>query len=245
MELIELKLEARRAIRGRHPSAFLVSLAYYLLLVLLAVLTQRLAMTVLRLPELLSLSEQMVQAATAAEQERILEAAVALTDARERFGEYVLLAIEIMEMMLTMGFFGYCLGLLRDQEGSVGSLFDAFGNFLRFLGMNALIYIVTSLLSLLLIPGVIASYCYALAPYLLMDDPRRGPVECMRESREWMRGNKLRLFLLDLSMLGWYIASVIPGPSVYALPYICAVRANFYRAVTGRRDAPEHIDVSI
>ena len=240
------KRDARQAIRGRRPSAFLVALAYYLIILLLTFLAQRVMTTAMHFPEIMALSERMVNAQTQAEQMEILEDLAALSDGWERAGEYVILAIRIMSTMLTMGFMRYCLGLTRGEEGSVGSIFDAFGNFFRFLGMNILIYLITSALAfLLIIPGVVMGYAYALAPYLLMDDSGKGPVQCMRESRQMMRGNKGTLFLLDLSMLGWLLLSLVPGAAVYVCPYYYCVRANFYRAVSGRGDAPEHVDVVI
>ena len=240
------KRDARQAIRGRRPSAFLVALAYYLIILLLTFLAQRVMTTAMHFPEIMALSERMVNARTQAEQMEILEDLAALSDGWERAGEYVILAIRIMSTMLAMGFMRYCLGLTRGEEGSVGSIFDAFGNFFRFLGMNILIYLITSALAfLLIIPGVVMGYAYALAPYLLMDDPGKGPVQCMRESRQMMRGNKGTLFLLDLSMLGWLLLSIIPGAAVYVWPYYYCARANFYRAVSGRGDAPEHVDVVI
>ena len=246
IDLTALRAEARRAIRGRHPSAFLVSLAYYLILLLLSFLSQRIMMTAMHFPEIMALSEQMLDAVTQAEQLDIVNSLSALSDGWERAGEYMLTAIRIMDAMLQMGFMSYCLGLLRGEDGSVGAIFDAFGNFLRFLGMNILIYLVTSALTLLLIiPGIVISYAYALAPYLLMDDPRKGPVECMRESRARMRGFKGKLFLLDLSMLGWLLLTAVPGAGVYTLPYYYCARANFYRALTGREKAPEHVDIVI
>ena len=246
IQLGQLKAEARRALRGRRPSAFLVSLAYYLVVLLLSFLSWRIMMTVMHFPEIMALSEQMLSAATQAEQLRIVNDLAALSDGWERAGEYLLTAIRIMDSMLAMGFMGYCLGLVRGEDGSVGSIFDAFANFLRFLGMNILIYLITNALALLLIiPGAIMSYAYAMAPYVLMDSPRKGPVECMRESRLLMRGNKFKLFLLDLSMLGWLLLTAIPGVGVYTMPYYYCARANFYRAVSGRPDAPEHVDVLV
>ena len=246
INLSALRAEARQSLRGRHPSAFLVSLAFYLILLLLAFLRQRIMMTAMHFPEIIALSERMLNATTQAEQLEIVEALAGLSDGWERAGEYVLMAIRIMNAMLTMGFMSYCLGLLRGEDGSVGCIFDAFGNFFRFLGLNILIYLVTSALTILLIiPGIVMSYAYALAPYLLMDDPRKGPIECMRESRSRMRGFKAKLFLLDLSMIGWILLSILPGAGVYTLPYYYCARANFYRAVTGQADAPKHVDISV
>ncbi|MBR1659721.1 MAG: hypothetical protein IJ705_05340, partial [Oscillospiraceae bacterium] len=87
------KRDARQAIRGRRPSAFLVALAFYLVILLLTFLAQRVMTTAMHFPEIMALSERMVNAQTQAEQMEILEELAALSDGWERAGEYVILAI--------------------------------------------------------------------------------------------------------------------------------------------------------
>ena len=61
---------------------------------------------------------------------------------------------------------------------------------------------------LLIVPGVIAMYRYAMASYLLSENPGLGPVEALQESRLRMKGHKMKLFVLQLSFLGWWILEI-------------------------------------
>lgn len=63
---------------------------------------------------------------------------------------------------------------------------------------------VTLLVPLVCVGIVIAiSLRYALAPFLLADNPDAGPALAIRRSVELMQGWKMELFKLDLSFLGW------------------------------------------
>ena len=67
---------------------------------------------------------------------------------------------------------------------------------------------------LLIVPGVVALYRYSMAEYLLAENPELGPIEALRESRQWMMGNKGRLFGLEISFLGW---SLLGSLALYTL----------------------------
>ena len=62
---------------------------------------------------------------------------------------------------------------------------------------------------LLIIPGLIKAYSYRMVPYILAENPSLPPTECIRRSREMMKGNKWNAFVLDLSFIGWNILSVL------------------------------------
>ena len=51
--------------------------------------------------------------------------------------------------------------------------------------------------------GLQASYRYAMAGYVLADQPQTGVLACIRRSGEIMRTRKLELFGLQLSYIGW------------------------------------------
>lgn len=66
-------------------------------------------------------------------------------------------------------------------------------------------------LLLLIAPGVIAAYRYAMADYLLAAHPDLGPIEALRRSARRMKGRKTKLFLLQLSFFGWGLLCVLPS----------------------------------
>lgn len=83
---------------------------------------------------------------------------------------------------------------------------------------------------LLIIPGIIKSYSYALTVYISEDNPELTPEECINKSMEMMNGNKWKLFLLDLSFIGWLFLSILTlGIALlWFRPYLETARIYFY-----------------
>lgn len=88
------------------------------------------------------------------------------------------------------------------------------------------------------IPGVIATYRYAMIPYLLAEFPDLSVMDAMRESKRLMQGNKWRLFCLSFSFFGWvFVALLTLGIAfLWIEPYMQAANAAFYLEVTGRAE---------
>ncbi len=73
-----------------------------------------------------------------------------------------------------------------------------------------LVTLFTVLWSLLfIIPGIIKSYAYSMTIYLQMREPGLDAMDAIAKSREYMNGNKMKMFLLDLSFIGWDILEVL------------------------------------
>ena len=79
-----------------------------------------------------------------------------------------------------------------------------------------------------------------MTPYILLDKPELSANEAITESRRMMTGNKMKLFLLDLSFFGWFILSVFTFGIllIYVIPYMQAAHAEFYRNLKGN-DVPK------
>ena len=89
-------------------------------------------------------------------------------------------------------------------------------------------------------PGWMASYRYAMVPYLIAEFPDLPVMDAMRESKRLMEGNKWELFRLNLSFFGWTLLSII-GLGIgflWLTPYMSAANAVFYMKVTGRGPIP-------
>ena len=141
-------------------------------------------------------------------------------------------AMNIISIVLGVGFVDYVLQTSRRQAAGVGTLFDGFGIFWKALWINILMYIFVFLWSLLLfVPGVIALYRYRLTIYIMLDHPDYSALQCIRESKRMMQGRKGELFVLDLSFLGWYLLGVIPFAMVWIQPYTGITYANYYNAL--------------
>ena len=111
--------------------------------------------------------------------------------------------------------------------------------------------IYTFLWSLLfVIPGIIKAYEYRLIPYLLADDPTMTKQQAFAQSKELMRGNKWRAFVLDLSFLGWVILSIFTLGILYIFyvnPYSSMTDAALYEKLrygnglpAGGASGPKH-----
>lgn len=86
---------------------------------------------------------------------------------------------------------------------------------------------------LLIIPGLIKSYSYALTPYILVEHPEMSANEALEESMRLMDGHKFDLFYLQLSFIGWAILSILSlGLGFFWLiPYQMTAQAAFYRDI--------------
>ena len=83
---------------------------------------------------------------------------------------------------------------------------------------------------LLIIPGIIKSYAYSQVPFILADNPNIGYRRAVDLSNKMTRGHKFRIFVLDLSFLGWILLGTLAlfVGVLFVLPYINATRAELY-----------------
>jgi hypothetical protein len=82
---------------------------------------------------------------------------------------------------------------------------------------------------LLIVPGIVAAFRYALAPYLMAEHPELTATEAIEQSKQIMLGHKGRLFCLQLSFIGWYCSwplTVESAGSILA-PYVKAAMTAF------------------
>lgn len=89
---------------------------------------------------------------------------------------------------------------------------------------------------LLLVPGIYWSYCYALVPYLLAENPYLTTTRAMELSKQIMYGEKFHFFMLQLSFIGWDLLCILTfGFGYYFLaPYKSATYAEFYAAMRAK-----------
>lgn len=138
----------------------------------------------------------------------------------------------------TLGYAAFNLDLVDGVETNAGVIFSQYYRLGAGFCMQLLRGIYVALWTLLfVIPGIVASYSYAMTPYILLENPGMGANEAIRISKEMMQGNKGRLFCLHLSFIGWYILCVFTlGIGLFALrPYVEAAQAAFFREISGTR----------
>ncbi len=106
----------------------------------------------------------------------------------------------------TFGIYAYFLNLVRNKEKDLGQIFSGFGFFFKTLLLYVVMMIFIVLWGLLLIvPGIIAAFRYSQAFYILIDDPSKDIMQCIKESKAMMKGNKAKYLCLQLSFIGWYL----------------------------------------
>lgn len=153
----------------------------------------------------------------------------------------ILIAFQLVIIILSFGYTGYLLRVVRGEASGVGNLLDGFGIAGRAIVLTVFIDVLVALASaLLFVPGIILSYAYAMARRLQMDHPDWSPVRCMRESRCMMRGHKWDFFVLQLSFLGWFILATIPGVSVFVKPYVSLAETVFYENLRAAAPQPPY-----
>ena len=88
---------------------------------------------------------------------------------------------------------------------------------------------------LLIIPGIIAGYSYAMTGYILAENPELTASEAIARSKEMMAGNRFRLFCLHFSFIGWEILCTLTLGigNLWLRPYKQAAEAAFYREISG------------
>lgn len=147
--------------------------------------------------------------------------------------------------MITLGYCQFYLNLLQKKPVHVMDLFAHKNRWGKGLLLSITTSFFVSLWTLLfIIPGIVASYSYALAPYLLTEHTEMSPLEAIRESKRLMKGNRWRLFCLHFSFIGWKILAVFTGGIGFLVlnPYMEAANAAFYLEITnGQFGRPKEI----
>ena len=153
-----------------------------------------------------------------------------------------------------LGLCSYYNRLIKGETPQVSELFSRFSFFGKALLLNLYTALLTFLWSLLLvIPGIIATYRYSLAFYVLCDNPEMSVTECVNESKRLMDGHKGRLFCLHLSFIGWRLLSALTLGigDLWLNPYVSAATSAFYlerigadgadNGYTAKSDEPEFV----
>ena len=88
-------------------------------------------------------------------------------------------------------------------------IFFGYTKIIRFILLYLLQMIYIFLWSLLLvIPGIIKTFSYAMCPYIAVDNPELSVNECITKSKKMMSGYKWSYFCMLFSYLGWILLSI-------------------------------------
>lgn len=131
---------------------------------------------------------------------------------------------------------GYGIAMLTffrgDKNNLISKSFEPLKNdYGRYLGTMLLVMVYTFLWTLLLIiPGIIKQLSYSLTVYILKDNPEMKNNEAIELSMKMMDGYKWKLFVLQLSFLGWALLGILTLCIGYLwlVPYVQTTMAAFY-----------------
>ena len=126
-------------------------------------------------------------------------------------GMFVYILTGLISLLLDLGRVEYCARVRRGERAEYGDLFWGFSYVFRVLSVFFLQAFLISLgFSFFLIPGIILSYRYRFALYILSEDPSLGTIEILRRSGAETAGFKMQIFLLDMSFLGAAFLAMLP-----------------------------------
>lgn len=97
---------------------------------------------------------------------------------------------------------------------------------------------------LFVIPGIMASYSYAMTGFLLAEHPDLTASEAISRSKELMHGRRWRLFCLHCSFIGWALLSALTLGlgELWLRPYRQAAQTAFYRYISSLAGSSRYLD---
>lgn len=143
-----------------------------------------------------------------------------------------------------VGYARFNLELVDCRNPSYDPLFAYFRHWKTTTAARFLTALYTFLWSLLLVvPGVMAAYSYAMTPYIQAENPELPADRAITMSKQMMYGNRWRLFCLQFSFIGWSFLSTLTFGigELWLRPYREAATAAFYREISGTWRAENEI----
>ena len=133
--------------------------------------------------------------------------------------------------VIVVGKNGYFIKNHNDHP-ELSEIFNGFkGNYLNVVKIMFLMDLKTLLwLFLFIVPGLIKAYEYSMIPYLLAENPDLSASQAFSLSKQMTTGQKMDLFVLDLSFIGWvFLGLICCGIGLlFVQPYPEATKAEVY-----------------
>ena len=138
----------------------------------------------------------------------------------------------ILGSVVEVGYARFNLNLTAGEKPSFETLFSYFPHW-KTVAVAQLLQTVYILLwtCLLIIPGIVAGYSYAMTSYILAEHPELTASEAIAQSKAMMEGNRWRLFCLRFSFVGWAIlcAFTLGIGNLVLTPYESTVYKGLHR----------------
>lgn len=218
MDRVQLKMDAKAAMQQANPHPVLVALVYMVILTAISFV--------------ISMMSGFSSVFTAMVSDP--DAAAAIYAGMMIPSLLLSLVSTLVTGFLNMGFTAYTLRVINRQPAGINDLFAYVRYCLKIWGLSIVMGFFVFAWSLLLwVPGIIAMYRYSQAVYIFAENPDKGIMDCINESKAMMYGHKMDKFVLDLSFILWYLlAGVTCGlAGLYVTPYVAVTNAAFYNSL--------------
>lgn len=134
---------------------------------------------------------------------------------------------------LTVGGKKYFLKARENKETRISTILDVYKNknWFHIAGIMFLKNLYNLLWFLTIIGGFIKTYEYRMIPYILAQNPKVSKKEAFDLSKQMMKGNKWKAFVLDMSFFLWNLLSVLTFGLLgilYVNPYNLATNTELY-----------------
>lgn len=145
-----------------------------------------------------------------------------------------LIATYVVTPPLEIGLVMVYLDVTYGDPVEISTLFKGF----KMMGKSIALFLWMLLFILLwsclfIIPGIIKSYSYSMAFYILAENPDMTAREALTESKIIMNGHKFDFFVLQLSFFFWAMLVVVTLgiAAIYVSPYQQLTFTNFYHNI--------------
>lgn len=150
--------------------------------------------------------------------------------------------IWVLTPPLVIGYTLVFLNVTYGEKPRVSTLVDGYRNYF---GKSIVLYLLYTLfiilwMLLLVIPGIIKSYAYAMCFNILAENPNMTAREALKESELIMKGHKFEYFVLQLSFIPWILLTCITFgiAGIYVEPYMQLTMTNFYHNIKRQNAEP-------
>ena len=151
---------------------------------------------------------------------------------------FISIVVSLVAVVLSAGYILYAMSVRKGLETPYSTMFDGFLFAGKIILLSIVQYIFIFLWSLLfIIPGIIAGYRYRFALYNLCENPELGVMDALNMSKQQTRGYKLDLFVLDVTFLGWSLLCVLTAGilSIWITPYIQQTDLGYFEAIKAEK----------
>lgn len=135
----------------------------------------------------------------------------------------------ILESAIYYGCEIFCLNLSSKLQTTTADLFAGFRKIFKVIGVTLCsLFSFVFGLCLFVFFGFKFELSHSMSFFVSYQNPKQKPVECLKQSRRLMNGNRTRLLKLRLKNFGYILLCLTVIGSVWALPYLLVNKSIFY-----------------